>query len=53
MTSPLEGYETEDLLKYKEGLDRNIEAIEQALNKEKAALAAVNLELQVRERQEA
>jgi hypothetical protein len=53
MNSPLERYETEGLLKYKESLERNVAAIEEALGKEKANLTAVDLELKVRERQEA
>jgi len=53
MKSPLEAYELEDLLRYKEGIQRNIEAIEQGLNKEKATLIAIEDELRVRERLEA
>jgi len=47
----LEEFETEGLLEYAANLARNIEVQEQALRKEKATLQAVQLELQVRERQ--
>jgi hypothetical protein len=49
----LQDFETEGLIEYKENLERNIEIQERALNKEKATLMAVELELQIRERTEA
>jgi hypothetical protein len=49
----LEDFETDGLQDYAANLARNIESIEAALRKEKATLQAVQLELEVRARQEA
>jgi len=48
----LSDYETEGLLQYKENLERNIKSQETALNREKATLRVVEMELEIRERQE-
>ena len=49
----LADYETEGLHQYKANLERNIEVQSQALEKEKATLRVVEIELEIRERQEA
>jgi hypothetical protein len=49
----LEDFETEGLIEYLGNLQRNIEVQQKALDKEKATFRAVELELQIRSRQEA